>query len=198
MANSSTSLICFTPCQDAYIAQYYPNTNFGCIPYLYTNLYKSSSDEYQSLIQFNLCSLDCNQIPPNSHITCAKLCLKIYRNEVPNKTRLYAYRIKQAWDEFSVTWDHKPAVDYSNPVGYVDVCSGYFGWVEMEIDYSLVQSWYNGCCPNYGLLLKCDEPCNSLIGFYSREFSDPDYWPRLMIYYYVNCCHNTNNNFTVS
>lgn len=195
MSNFHSTLICFSPCQDAYIAEYYPHTNFGCVPYLYTNLYKGPHDEYQSLIRFNLCSLSCNQIPPNSKITCARLCLKIYRNEVPRCTRLYAYRIKQDWEECTVNWHNKPAVDYSNPVGYVDVNAGEFGWIEIPLDCNLVQGWYNGCIQNYGLLLKCQEPCNSLIGFYSKEFSDPDYWPRLKINYYVNCCHNGCANF---
>lgn len=195
MLNCHSTLLCFGPWKDAYVAEYYPDTNFGLVPYLYTNLYKGPNDEYQTLIYFNLCGhLGCNEIPPNSEITHAKLCLKIYRNEVPRTTRLYAYRIKGDWEETEVTWANKPVVDYSNPVGYVDVSPGQFGWVEMDIDRNLAQGWYNWCIQNYGLLLKCDEPCNSLIGFYSKEFFDPDYWPQLKIYYYVNCCHRENFN----
>jgi riboflavin synthase len=39
-----------------------------------------------------------------------------------------------------------------------------------------------------GLLLKCDEPFDSLLGFYSREFEDSTYWPRLCVSYGVKCC----------
>jgi len=180
--------IYFTPAKDAYIAEYYPNMNFGNVPYLYTNNYQSTNDEYQSLIKFDLCSLTCNQIPPNSEINPVRLYLKIYRNEIPCTTRLYAYRIIQPWSETEVTWNNRPMIDNSAPVGYVDIDAGFFGWVEIELDYNVVMSWYNGYYQNYGLLLKCDVPENSLIGFYSREFSNPDYWPKLGVCYYQNCC----------
>lgn len=185
--------IYFTPEKDAYIAQYYPDINFGDVPYLYTNRYQGCNDEYQSLIKFDLCSLGCNQIPSNSEINPTRLYLKIYRNEIPHTTRLYAYRIMQYWDENTVTWNNKPMVDYSQAVGHVDIDAGYFGWVNMELNYNIVQKWYNGYYRNYGLLLKCEEPCDSLIGFYSREFYNPDYWPMLGICYYQNCCYEPEN-----
>ncbi|MDD2619544.1 MAG: DNRLRE domain-containing protein [Syntrophomonadaceae bacterium] len=182
------TFIYFTPEKDAYISEYYANSNFGDVPYLYTNNYKSAVDEYQSLVKFDLCSLSCNQVPPNSDLDPNQLFLHIYRNEIPSCTRLYAYRVVSYWDELKVTWNTKPLVDYNSPVGYVDIPSGYFGQVTMDLDPFVIQSWYNGYYKNNGLLLKCDEPCNSLIGFYSREFINPDLWPKLWVCYDLNCC----------
>ncbi len=182
------TFIYFAPEKDAYISQYYANNNFGEVPYLYTNRYKSAVDEYQSLIQFDFCSLGCNQVPPNSELDPNQLFLYIYRNEIPCSTRLYAYRVIQYWNELNVTWNTKPLVDYSSPVGYVDIAAGYFGEVKMDLDPDVIQRWYNGYYQNNGLLLKCDAPSNSLIGFYSREFNNPDLWPKLWVCYNQNCC----------
>lgn len=180
--------IYFTPEKDAYVSEYYAATNFGDVPYLYVNRFQGPNDDYQSLLKFDLCSLACNQVPPNSEINPTKLYLKIYRNEVPVLTRVFAYRIKQPWDEAGVTWNTRPMVDYSMPVGYIDIAAGASGTVEMDLNPTIVMGWYNGYYMNHGLLLKCDEPANSLIGFYSREFTDPDYWPKLGICYAQNCC----------
>lgn len=182
------TFVYYTPLQDAYIAEYYPDTNFGNIPYLYTNNYQGTYDEYRSLVQFDLCN-ECNPIPPNSVLDPNFLYLHIYRNEIPDSTTLYAYRIKQAWNEHTVTWNNLPLFD-PIPVGQVDIAAGFFGQVQMPLDPAVVQSWYNGYYQNYGLLLKCNETANSLIGFYSREFFDPDLWPRLVVCYYQNCCEN--------
>jgi len=185
------TFIYFASQKDAYISQYFANSNFGDVPYLYTNKYQSAGDEYESLLQFDFCSVPCNQVPPNSELNPNQLYLHIYRNEIPSCTRLYAYRIIQYWDESNVTWNTKPLVDYSSPVGYVDIAAGYFGQIIMDLDYTVVMGWYNGFYENNGLLLKCDEPNNSLIGFYSREFSNPDFRPKLSVCYYQNCCVNS-------
>lgn len=175
------------PEQDAYISQFYDKKNFGCVPYLYANLYQCSCDEYQSLVQFNFCGVPCNQIPPDSMIKEARLILTIYRNEIPETTRLFAYRVLERWDECKVTWDTRPLFD-PDPVGYVDIDCNDTGTVTMELDESVIKKWYNGFYENNGLLLLCEEPVNSLIGFYSREFENSDFWPRLAVSYRQNCC----------
>lgn len=180
----------FKPIQDAYVSEFYPDQNFGQVPYLFCNRYQGSYDEYQSLVQFDLCSLGCNGVPVNSTVDPNFLYLNIYRNEIPSSTRLYAYRIKQWWDENTVTWNTRPLVDYSYPVGYVDIPSGYFGPVQMTLDPAIVMKWYNGYYQNYGLLLKCEVPENSLIGFFAREYNDADFWPTLAVCYTQHCCED--------
>lgn len=180
--------ITFTPSQDAYIAEYYPTANFGTVPYLYVSRYKQAGDIYRSLIQFDLCSLSCNYIPPNSCIEEAYLELPVYRNEIPagEKVNLKVYRVLQAWDEFKVTWNTQPFTANTTD-GNKDVASGYFGTVSIEIT-DLVKGWYDGSIVNNGLLLKGSENNNRLLGFYSREFYDSGQWPRLVICYEQNCC----------
>lgn len=166
------------PKEDAYISQYYANSNFGAEPYLYTNRYQGPGDEYQSLLKFNgeFQFRDFN----HHHNFChpvrrfrSKLRLRIYRNEIPSTATLLVYKVIGDWSELNVTWNNRPAID-PTPIGSKVIHAGYFGWVEIDLDY-VDYTW------DQGLLLKCDEPFNSLIGFYSREYSDSSYWPQLQV-----------------
>ncbi len=181
--------ICFTPKKDAYISEFYPTMNFGDRFYLFANQFQGCNDEYQSLIKFDLCQDDCRQIPPNSFIEKACLRLWIYRNEVPSNTTtdLCAYPVVQKWTELGVTWDTRPNFDSSWPF-CTCISPGFINdWVEIDLT-NLVKAWYKGYVVNDGILLKCDEPFDSLLGFYSREFEDSTYWPRLCVTYGVKCC----------
>jgi hypothetical protein len=67
--------ICFFPEQETYIAEFYPKKNFGRVPFLYVSQFDCPTvpcpcpcqDDYRSLVQFDLCSLCCNFIPPLLH-----------------------------------------------------------------------------------------------------------------------------------
>ncbi len=181
--------ICFTPDKDAYISEYYPNQNFGERYYLFSNQFRGCNDEYRSLVKFDLCQNDCLMIPPNSFIVNACLRLWVYRNEVPacQTTDLCAYPVVQNWEELGVTWNKQPNFDggcsYCTCVS--PGCVNY--WLEIDLT-DLVQDWYQGHVVNDGILLKCDEPFDSVLGFYSREYEDSTYWPRLCVTYGVKCC----------
>jgi len=181
--------ICFTPEKDAYVAEYYPNTNFGDRYYLFSNLFQGCDDEYQSLIKFDLCNPDCNHIPPNSFILEACLHLWVYRNEVPQNetTDLCAYPVVQYWDEQGVTWNTRP--NYDDTTSFCTaVCPGDVDqWIGINVT-ELVRDWYKGFRVNDGILLKCDECFDSVLGFYSKEYEDSRYWPYLCIRYGVKCC----------
>lgn len=178
--------ITFTPVQDAYVAEFYPDTNFGDSPYLFTNRFQGCGDIYRTYLQFDLCSLICNSIPPNSCIRHATLWFPICRNEVPEcDNELYAVRVLQNWFESDVTWNNQP-ITALTPDGYT-VITPSDDWVYMDIT-DLVNWWYSGYYPNFGLLLRCDEDIDSLISFFSHEYPNSDYWPRLTIWYTVNCC----------
>jgi len=185
--------ICFTPVKDAYISEFYPNINFGDRYYLFANQFQGRKDEYQSLLKFDLCEDRCRMIPPNSFITDACLRLWVFRNEVPqNKTTdLCAYPVLQKWRELQVTWNTRPLFDPGNsfctcvPPGFVN------DWLEIDLT-NLVKAWYKGYVVNNGLLLKCDERFDSLLAFYSREFKDSTFWPRLCVTYGVKCCVDTH------
>ncbi len=181
--------ICFFPKQEAYIAEFYPDTNFGAVPFLYVSQYDCPPvpdpcpcrDDYRSLVQFDLCSLCCNFIPPNSKICFAYLVLSIYRNEVPYDIQVCAHRVLQPWKEFAVTWDDQPLFD-PDPVDCVTVSPGEFGEISFDVK-DLVEGWYSGCIANNGILLIGNEEVNSLVGFYSSEYPDSRLWPRLVVGY---------------
>ncbi len=156
------------PNEDAYISQYYANSNFGGVPYLYTNRYQGSGDEYQSLLKFNWIFDHYD-----GHRFRSQLRLKIYRNEIPSSATLLVYRIIGNWNESTVTWNNRPAID-TVPIGSAVIYAGYFGWVDINL------TGFADHVLNNGLLLKCDETFNSLLGFYGRGFSDSSYWPQLI------------------
>ncbi len=187
------STIFFAPVQDAYVAEWFPNQNFGAVPYLYISQYKQPGDIYRSLIQFDLCSLGCNFIPPNSCITEAKLLLPVYRNEICDYIDVNVYRVLQPWCENDVTWNTQPLVD-STSDGTEAVPSGFFGTVEICIT-DLVRGWYNGSIINNGLLLRGDETANNLLGFFSKEYPDTSLWPLLEVCYFEHCCREVPNGY---
>src|SRR5438132_332188 len=47
----------------------------------------------------------------------------------------------------------------------------------------LVQGWQNKVWPNYGLMLTLDDGSDSNVHFHSREASNADAKPKLMLYY---------------
>ncbi len=164
------------PTEDAYISQYYANSNFGGVPYLYTNRYKGSGDEYQSLLKFDW-GFDGGFDDDHHHRIHrlrSQLRLKIYRNEIPSSATLLVYHVIGNWSELNVTWNNRPAID-PTPIGSVVVHAGYFGWVDINLEH------FNNNLPNNGFLLKCDEPVNSLLGFYGRGFADSNLWPQLTV-----------------
>lgn len=180
------SKISFYPVQDAYIAEWYPDVNFGAIPFLYISRYRQCGDIYRSLIQFNLCGLGCNFIPPNSCITEAKLLLPVYRNEICGRINVKVFRVLQYWAEYLVTWDTQPLAS-KYPDGSESVRGGFFGTVEICIT-DLVRGWYNGTIVNNGLLLTGNEAANDLLGFYSKEYPNTSLWPKLEVCYFEHCC----------
>lgn len=183
--------IFFAPIQDAYIAEWFPNQNFGAVPFLYISRYKQAGDIYRSLIQFDLCSLGCNFIPPDSHITKAKLLLPVYRNEITGSIDVKVFRVLQYWSELTVTWNTQPLTG-SSPDGTESVAAGFLGTVEIHIT-DLVRGWYDGSIVNNGLLLKGNEAANDLLGFYAKEFPNTSLWPQLEVCYFQHCCRDFND-----
>lgn len=184
--------ICFHPSEDAYIAEFYPHTNFGNAQYLYVSQYDCQTqvcpcnDDYRSLLKFDLCSLGCNYIPPNSEICYAYLELCIYRNEVPAPIEVCLYNVLAPWDEGSVTWCNQPPIFYC-PETCTTVCPGDSGPLCFDV-CELVKGWYSGCLVNNGIMLIGNELFNSLVGFYSREYPNSMLWPKLVVGYVQRCC----------
>ncbi|KUG03937.1 flagellar hook-length control protein flik [hydrocarbon metagenome] len=167
------------PTEDAYISQFYANTNFGGMPFLYTNRYQGPADEYQSLLKFDgiFGKRFDKRFDHHGHRRVLKfrsqLRLRIYRNEVPSSATLLVHKVLGSWSELNVTWNNRPAID-PTPIGSIVINAGFFGFIDINLDHF-------ADCLDHGILLKCDEPFNSLLGFYSREFSDSSFWPQLTV-----------------
>ncbi|QGU00275.1 hypothetical protein SYNTR_1681 [Candidatus Syntrophocurvum alkaliphilum] len=187
----SSCEIYFHPIQDVYIAEFFPNQNFIQSEFLYANRFQGEGDIYRSLVQFDLCSLVCNYIPPCSSIKGAWLELPIHRNEVPETDNVfYVLRVKQDWNENTVTWATQPTFD-PTPVGAITVEAGFFGTLYIDLT-DLVRGWYEGYFVNQGILLTCNEDFDSLLGFFSTRYPDSDLWPRLAVEYEKECPVNFN------
>lgn len=170
------TLTFINPTEDAYVSQFYANTNFGGEPYLYTNRYQGPADEYQSLLKFDGLHNDffCDDRFFHRDRRFCKLRLHIYRNELPFPITLFVHRVLGDWSEFQVTWNTRPAID-PVPIGSVIVHPGNFTSIEIDINC------FDKFLIPFSVLLKCDVPENSLLGFFSRQFHDPSFWPQLLI-----------------
>ncbi|MGE5391565.1 MAG: DNRLRE domain-containing protein [Deltaproteobacteria bacterium] len=175
--------IYFTPNIDAYIAQWYPASNFGIVPYLYIGRYKQNGDVYRSLLEFNLGNVGSNAILPGSVIKNAYLNLRIYRNEILNGStiNINAYRVLQNWSETGVTWNNQPICS-STPDGAALISSGVSGIIKIDLS-SLIQEWFQGETVNRGIIIRGDEGANSLVGFFAREYPNTSFWPQLEVIY---------------
>lgn len=164
------------PFQDAYISEWYANTNFGSEVALFVSQYVQPGDDYRSLLQFNL-----GHIPPTSTIEQATLELTVYRNEVSGPPiEIAAHRLLDHWNQFAVTWDNQPFIR-AVPDSEISIASGPpCGKVYMDLT-ELVRGWYDGSIPNNGLLLKGNEKCNDLVAFRSTNFQESDSWPLLHV-----------------
>lgn len=175
--------IYFTPDIDSYIAQWYPTSNFGIVPYLYISRYKQNNDAYRSLLEFNLGNVGSNAIPPGSVIRNAYLNLRVYRNEIPagHAITINVFRVLQTWSETGVTWNNQP-ISSSSPDGSATITSGFMGVVKIEIS-SLVKEWFQGEVVNRGIAIRGDEGANNLVGFFAREYPNTSFWPQLEVIY---------------
>ena len=84
--------ITLLPKMNTFIAEWYPDTNFGDYDSLYVSRYLQEGDRYRSLLFFNL-----RAIPATSSIIKAELLLDIYRNEVEHWIDVTAHRLLNNW-----------------------------------------------------------------------------------------------------
>ena len=166
------------PFQNTYISKWYANKNFGSQIALFVSQYLKPGDDYRSLLYFSL-----DKIPVTSTIEEAILELTTYRNEVSGSPiNVTAHRLLNNWNQNGVTWANQPKMA-ETPDGIVTI----FGEPppeKLSLDITdLVQGWYDGSIPNYGLLLKGNEKNNDLVGFRSTNYEDREAWPLLHIKY---------------
>lgn len=176
--------------QEAYVAEYYPCKNFGCSTGLFVSRYLQIGDIYRSLIEFDLCT-PCREIPITCIIEEAYLNLWVYRNELSPSCsiNLKIFSLLSDWREDMVTWNNQPEIPVNPDVIY-PISSGVFGAISINVS-DLVKGWHDGSITNSGILIKGDEDANNLVGFYSKDFPNNNFWPKLFIKFNCLGCVNT-------
>ncbi len=159
--------------KDAHIRANDPSDNFGDYSDLTVNWGDSSPDK--GLLEFDLSSV------AGLNVTGATLSL-YHRSNGGNGATFDLFRNTSAWDESTVTWDTAPAYD-SLASSSLSIADGSIGvWRDWDVT-ALVQGWLIGAYDNYGMTLsRIDQP-NSYIYFFSSDYIDTSYAPKLTIDY---------------
>lgn len=167
--------------QDAGVYEYYPNNNYGSLDYSSIGRWLDTWEN--TLIQFDLSSY------MGAIVESAYLRLYVEGNSGDFPPNIFNTINSSAWDESTVTWSNKPAMDdwefdLTPP-------SGVGTWWVVDVS-SKVQNWLNGTS-NYGFQLGQDTPTGSN-GFHvnTKECSNPDYRPKLELNYHYAAIQSTS------
>ncbi|MEO6191617.1 MAG: DNRLRE domain-containing protein [Thermoanaerobaculia bacterium] len=137
-------------------------------------------DNYYSLLEFNLAGLP-------SHASSAVLKLFCYRTRATETIGMYVERITQIWDwrtqgtgrdRERLWWADQP--QSLNWIGLPVTKPTVGQWYSIDIT-DLYNAWQNGSVPNYGIKLTPVDNGNEWSEFYSANYSDPAFRPRLVI-----------------
>jgi hypothetical protein len=137
-------------------------------------------DLYYSLIQFDLSTL------PKA-AKSAQLQLYCFRQRGIGTTGLYLDRIAQFWDwrtqgtgsdHLRLWWADRPAAVQWIPQALAPPTVG--DWYAIDIT-DLYNAWQSSTYQNYGLQLRPVSNNNQWAEFYSAEYTDPTYRPKLVV-----------------
>ena len=209
--NSGLNQIAFLPVQDSYIQHDYPYYdprhdpslyNYGGSPFLNT-VSSAQSNDPRILVQFDLSS-----IPQDAGIISAYLKLYCFSGGIWKS--IGCYSLTRSWVEGTMnqqkdpplevadgcTWNTYDGIDnWTNPGGdYNDAAlldevfiadNSDVGWKAWNVT-AAVENWVNRSIPNHGFILTTLVSGNYREArFYSKEYSEPLYWPRLEVVYEI-------------
>lgn len=123
------------------------NPNSSYYNPLQFNLGKATGDITRLYIKFDL-----SMFPMEYKIINAMLNIPVVSYSTTNQNRIVIYRVTNAADFASVTWNNMPGF-YSYPYYSVPITGNY---VTIDIT-TLVLSWVDGSVPNYGMILLNNE-----------------------------------------
>lgn len=172
---------------DTMLHAWYPSTNFGNDAYL-----RSRRDNAaRPAIKFALSPT----IPSGPLVTIVQAKLHLWLYYVSNAfvMNVDVYRINRSWSESTATWqfpwmtsgcDAVPS-DRQGTMAATAVIGAEQGyWVQWDVT-SLVQEWVSGSVPNEGVLLLGRGDLSREISFYSSEYPEPAFGPKLCVTYFV-------------
>ncbi|MFL0249606.1 DNRLRE domain-containing protein [Clostridium neuense] len=158
-----------------FISQNNPTLNYSSSPLIYVGQFSGPTDNYRSIIEFNISS-----IPINYSIVSATLLLYIARNDVPALSKpIYVYRILQNYDINTVTYSNQP-LTFPTAEGSTTITNEIGTVISIDVTAS-IKNWYSGLSKNLGFLLRGDETQTSLVGFTSANYPINSFTPTLII-----------------
>ncbi len=161
--------------QDTYLAQRFPDENFGRAPQILTG-HNISNGQLQGLFG----GFAVKSLPLNAHVEQAELAL--YVQDAPNglPSSLQAFRLVQSWSEMNITygkgqslWGEALGTVQSSPDG---------AWVVFDVT-DAVRAWVEEGASSYGLGIRATDARerNLFVAFAAHEI--PFWGPRLRIRY---------------
>jgi hypothetical protein len=161
---------------DAFVDEGAPGINSGAVPTM--DVRPGSGQRRRSLVRFDLSS-----IPSGATILSAKM--NLYATVPPTaSTPLYVHRVTGPWAEAGITWDTMPTITPNNDA-WVSVGPS-VGWKPWTVT-AVVQGWWAGTYPNYGLLVKYPAGAEGSAGddivFATREDATTANRPTLEVQY---------------
>jgi len=159
------------PTADVFVSEIVPNTNQN--NWDFVNWGESSNYEMWGLIKFGGLS-DYTGVSLNS----AVLSVFIFHGDDYSTDENRLRRITGDWDEDTVTWNTRPAYTTAGELVFNDPPDD--TWLDLDVT-GFVQDWLDGTYPNYGFCFLRVDSINEFWQFYTKEYYDPDYHPKLTL-----------------
>jgi hypothetical protein len=164
--------------EDTYAYEGQPTEDKSDVSWVYVGVDGTST--CRSYLQFSLASL-----PADIVIVGAKVGLMYVINSMPAAIVVGAYPVLGAWDESTLNWNNQPVsattpeYTYSVPT---TISNNFIYWYITN----MVEGWYDGSLPNFGLALKSVTESNGegWAGFSSSSWVTATSRPKLVITYY--------------
>lgn len=161
---------------DAYYSSAYPTNSYGSSDELKCGYYDSSTGHNRSYVKFGW---DTATIPANAYVSSATFSTYMFHQYYATTTT--NVRIARVTSPWGGNWNNKPDFNF---LGTANV-TGRNKWVALEVGPT-VQGWVNGES-NYGFQLYQlnDSTQNTYYWkkFYSSDYSNPSYLPKLSVTY---------------
>ncbi|MDO8688675.1 MAG: DNRLRE domain-containing protein, partial [Dehalococcoidia bacterium] len=159
---------------DSYVDQNSVNSNYSTQT---TMLVLSGAKNDRAFVHFDTAGLPANK-------TIVSASLSVYMAAAPGVLRSYlVYRAAAAWTASTITWNNQPGVA-SSATDTADIGTISGVWVNWDVTAD-VQAFVNGS-PNYGWRINDSvegSSTNYQASFYSAEYTDPTYYPQLVVSY---------------
>jgi prepilin-type N-terminal cleavage/methylation domain-containing protein len=173
---TSTTTVTLYPTKDTYVLSYSTgaNTNYENQGYIRVGYYfGSGSDNYRTLVQFDLSSL------AGKTIDSASLKLNCQAEDYGSTITTNVYRITGSWTAGSVTWNTQPSI---NSTVLAANSTGGTGWKTWDLK-TAIQAIANGTYTNYGWMLKSPSS-NTRDTFTDNSSGGTSTGPQLVITYH--------------